>query len=74
MRQTEHLAVEIASDRIIVSMPNKGPQVTYCKDPVSPMLTMVDPLRAPTPERLDFLAKAWKVAHQTAQKIGWLRS
>jgi hypothetical protein len=59
MSQSTPLAVEIAGDRIIVTMPRTDQQATYCKHPFAPMLDLLDPLRGPLPpSRVAFLAKA----------------
>jgi hypothetical protein len=75
MRNPARLAVEIDGDKITVSLPKTGDQVTYFKDPSSPMLVATDSLRGHlTPSRIAFLVEAWKVAYAAAQEIGWLRS
>ena len=72
------LGVELINDRdIIVSQPKSGLSVTYRKDGDAPMLLAVagiDEVDRFDPERLNFLVKAWKAAHQKARAIGWLRS
>lgn len=75
MCKPARLAVEIDGDRITISLPETGEQVTYCKDPISPMLVATDLLRGKLPPaRIAFLAEAWKVAYEAARGIGWLRS
>ena len=75
MRNPARLAVEIDGDTITVSLPEGGEHVTYCKDPISPMLLATDLLRGElTAARIAFLVEAWKVAYAAAQEIGWLRS
>ena len=71
------LGVKILNDRdIVVSHPDTGFSVTYRKDGDAPMLVAIDGIyeRNIDVERLNFLVKAWKVAHQKARAIGWLRS
>ena len=73
------LGVEVLNDRdIVVSHPESGLSVTYRKDGDAPMLAAIDGIdeidRFPNSERLNFLVKAWKAAHQKARAIGWLRS
>ena len=71
------LGVELINDRdIVVSHPDTGFSVTYRKDGDAPMLVAIDGIdeRDIDLERLNFLAKAWKAAHQKARAIGWLRS
>jgi hypothetical protein len=59
LRNPTGLAVEIDGDRITVSLFKTGEQVTYCKDPISPMLVATDLLRGKlTPPRIAFLAEA----------------
>lgn len=75
MRETENLAVEIAEDEIIISMPQTGQRIVYRKDPVAPMLVATDPFRDdPDASRTAFLVLAWKAAHATARSMGWLKS
>ena len=75
MGKPTRLAVEIDGDRITISLPKTGEQVTYCKDPISPVLVTTDSLRGKlTHARVEFLAEAWKAAYAAAQEIGWLRS
>jgi hypothetical protein len=75
MHDTDNLAIEIARDSITVSKPHTGQQVTYSKDPTSPLLVATDALRENfDAARAAFLAQAWKAAHATACRIGWLRS
>ncbi|MFZ0398082.1 MAG: hypothetical protein WAM06_08600 [Methyloceanibacter sp.] len=73
------LGVEVINNRdIVVSHPEAGFSVTYRKDGDVPMLVAIDGIdgidRFPDQEKLNFLAKAWKAAHQKARAIGWLRS
>jgi hypothetical protein len=71
------LGVKILNDRdIVVSHPDTGFSVTYRKDGDAPMLVAIDGIyeRDIDLERLNFLVKAWKAAHQKARAIGWLRS
>jgi hypothetical protein len=73
------LGVEVINNRdIIVSHPVAGFSVTYRKDGDAPMLVAIFGIdgidRFPDQEKLDFLAKAWRAAHQKARAIGWLRS
>ena len=71
------LGVELINDRdIVVSHPDTGFSVTYRKDGDAPMLVAIDGIdeRDIDLESLNFLAKAWKAAHQKARAIGWLRS
>ena len=73
------LGVEVINNRdIIVSHPVAGFSVTYRKDGDAPMLVAIFGIdgidRFPDQEKLNFLAKAWRVAHQKARAIGWLRS
>jgi hypothetical protein len=75
MREIDNLAIEITRNSITITKPHTGQHVTYSKDPVFPLLVAPDALR----ENLDaaraaFLAQAWKAAHATACRIGWLRS
>jgi hypothetical protein len=48
------------------------------RDGDAPMLVAIDGIdgidRFPDQEKLNFLAKAWRAAHQKARAIGWLRS
>ena len=73
------LGVELINNRdIIVSNREAGFSVTYRKDGDAPMLVAIDGIdgidRFADQERLSFLVKAWKAAHQKARAIGWLRS
>jgi hypothetical protein len=73
------LGVQLLNDRdIVVSHPDTGFSVTYRKDGDAPMLVAIDGIdevdRFPDPERLNFLAKAWKAAYQKARAVGWLDS
>jgi len=73
------LGVEVINNRdIIVSHPAAGFAVTYRKDGDAPMLVAIFGIdgidRFPDQEKLNFLAKAWRAAHQKARAIGWLRS
>jgi hypothetical protein len=75
MRNPARLAIEIDENTIMVSLPEAGEHVTYCKDPISPMLVATDSLRGHlTPSRIAFLVEAWKAARAAAQEIGWLQS
>jgi hypothetical protein len=75
MHNPARLAVEVDRNTITVSLPEAGEHVTYCRDPVSPMLVATDLLRGQLgPSRIAFLVEAWKVAYAAAQEIGWLRS
>jgi hypothetical protein len=75
MREIDSLAIEITSDSITVTKPQTGQQVTYRKDPESPVLIAKDVLRGKLDaSRTTFLAQAWKAAYATAYRIGWLRS
>jgi hypothetical protein len=75
MRKPEKLAVEIAQNEIIISIPRTKQQVVYRKDPVAPMLVATDALRDDIdPARMAFLVQAWREAHATALRIGWLSS
>ena len=73
------LGVELINNRdIIVSHPDSDLSVTYRKDGDAPVLVAIDGIdgidRFPDQEKLNFLAKAWRAAHQKARAIGWLRS
>jgi hypothetical protein len=73
------LGVELINDRdIIVSNPEAGYSVTYRKDGDAPMLVAIEGIdeinRFLNRDKLNFLAKAWRAAHQKARTIGWLRS
>ena len=73
------LGVELINNRdIIVSNPEAGFSVTYRNDGDAPMLVAIFGIdgidRFPDQEKLNFLAKAWRAAHQKARAIGWLRS
>jgi hypothetical protein len=73
------LGVELINNRdIIVSNPEAGFSVPYRKDGDAPMLVAIDGIdgidRFPDQEKLNFLAKAWRAAHQKTRAIGWLRS
>jgi hypothetical protein len=75
MHNPARLAVEIEGNTIMVSLPEADEHVTYCKDPISPMLVATDSLRGHlTPSRIAFLVEAWKLAHDAAHEIGWIRS
>jgi hypothetical protein len=73
------LEVEVLNNRdIVVSHPETGFSVTYRKDGDAPMLVAIDGIdeigRFADPEKLNFIVKAWKAAHQKARTVGWLRS
>jgi hypothetical protein len=79
VRRIVTLGVELINNRdIIVSNPEAGFSVTYRNDGDAPMLVAIDGIdgidRFPDQEKLNFLAKAWRAAHQKARAIGWLRS
>ena len=60
---------------LVVTEPATGEQVIYRKDGDSPVLVMMDSLRAdPDAARVRFLVSAWKAAHAKAQQLGWLKS
>lgn len=66
------LGVELINDRdIVVSHPETGFSVTYRKDGDAPMLVAIDSIdeRDIDLEKLNFLARAWKAAHQKARAI-----
>jgi hypothetical protein len=72
------LGVEVINNRDIVVSSEAGFSVTYRKDGDAPMLVAIDGIdaidRFADQEKLNFLAKAWRAAHQKARAIGWLRS
>jgi hypothetical protein len=75
MSEIDNLAIEISSNSITVTKPHTGQRVTYAKDPIFPLLVATDALRGNLDAvRAAFLAQAWKAAHDTACRIGWLRS
>jgi hypothetical protein len=71
------LRIDVLDDEIIVSLPGTSYSVTYFKRANSPQLlarniSHTDDLR--TPVRLSgFLARAWRVANDTARELGWIK-
>jgi hypothetical protein len=76
MSDVASLNVQVSHDRdLVVTEPGTGEQVIYRKDGESPVLVMMDSLRAdPNAARVRFLVSAWKAAHAKAQQLGWLKS
>jgi hypothetical protein len=70
------LNVQVSQERdLVVTEPATGEQVVYRRDGNSPILVMMDSLRAdPGAARVRFLVSAWKAAHAKAQQLGWLKS
>ncbi len=70
------LDVELIDDRdIVVSHPQFGFSVTYRKNGHEPMLIAIDGIgRVTDASEAQFLAQAWKAAHQKARELGWLSS
>ena len=70
------LDVELMDDRdIVVSQPESGFSVTYRKNGHEPMLIAIDGIgRATDASKAQFLAQAWKAAHEKARELGWLNS
>ena len=76
VRRIVTLNVEVIDDRdIVVSHPESGFSVTYRKNGHEPMLIAIDGIGLVTDTpKAQFLARAWKAAHQKAQELGWLSS
>jgi hypothetical protein len=68
------LDVELINDRdTVVSHPESDFSVTYRKAGNEPMLIAIDGIgRATDGSKAQFLAQAWKAAHQKARELGWL--
>jgi hypothetical protein len=76
MSELASLNVQVLRDcDLVITEPGTGEQVVYRKDGASPMLVLLDSLRAdPDAARVRFLVSAWKAAHAKAQQLGWLKS
>jgi hypothetical protein len=76
MSDVASLNVQVLQDcDLEVTEPRTGEKVVYRKDGDSPVLVMMDSLRAdPDAARVRFLVSAWKAAHAKAQQLGWLKS
>jgi hypothetical protein len=61
---------------IVVTMPEAGFRVTYRKEGDYRVLVATDVQRRDysDPSKLEFLVEAWKLVHQRAKSLGWLRS
>jgi hypothetical protein len=69
MSDVAGLNVQVLQDcDLVVTEPRTGEKVVYRKDGDSPVLVMMDLLRAdPDAARVRFLVSAWKAAHAKAQ-------
>jgi hypothetical protein len=67
------LRVDVRDGEIIVTAPAC---VTYWKTPTLSILMAPELMRRdnPDPSTLDFLVKAWKVAHKEAKARGWFNA
>ncbi len=76
MSDVAGLNVQVLQDQdLVVTEPKTGEKVVYRRDGNSPLLVLMDPLRAdPDAARVKFLVSAWKAAHAKAQQLGWLKS
>jgi hypothetical protein len=76
MNDVAHLNVQVSQEcDLVVTEPATGEQVVYRREGNSPILVMMDSLRAdPDAARVRFLVSAWKAAHAKAQQLGWLKS
>jgi hypothetical protein len=70
------LSVEVYGNRIIVTLPGTSYSVTYVKPRAQPWLAATDMVHEDDPRiamtSAEFLAKAWKVANDTARDLGWI--
>jgi hypothetical protein len=76
MDDVAHLNVQVSQEcDLVVTEPATGERVIYRREGNSPILVMMDSLRAdPDAARVRFLVSAWKAAHAKAQQLGWLKS
>ncbi len=76
MSDVAGLNVQVLQDQdLVVTEPKTGEKVVYRRDGNSPLLVLMDSLRAdPDAARVKFLVLAWKAAHAKAQQLGWLKS
>jgi hypothetical protein len=76
MDDVAHLNVQVSQEYdLVVTEPATGERVVYRREGNSPILVMMDSLRAdPDATRVKFLVSAWKAAHTKAQQLGWLKS
>ncbi len=76
MSDVTGLNVQVLQDQdLVVTEPKTGEKVVYRRDGNSPLLVLMDSLRAdPDAARVKFLVSAWKAAHAKAQQLGWLKS
>jgi hypothetical protein len=70
------LHVDVRDGEFIVTAPALNESVTYWKSPKLPILMAPELMRRddPDPSTLDFLVKAWKVAHKEAKASGWFNA
>ena len=70
------LSVEVYNNHITVTLPGTSYSVTYFKPRGQPWLAAKDIVHTDDPRiaitSAEFLAKAWKVANDTARDLGWI--
>jgi hypothetical protein len=76
MTSATDLHVEVQGNEIVVTLPGSIYSVTYCKSPKGPHLFAKSlPMgydRHAVMTSAEFLAEAWKLANNTARKLGWI--
>jgi hypothetical protein len=74
MSNPSDFAVKVCNDRdIVISKPESEFEVTYRREPYSPMLIASDVLQNDFDEsKVTLLAQAWKLALDKATSLGWL--